>query len=80
MFAVISSLRITRDQQQAISRGSADFITINEQQGTVVALQGHFSGVEVRRWMFGHHHEIELVGLRSRNDVCEVAGAVAAEK
>src|SRR6185295_2710092 len=48
-FAVISSLRIAGDQQHAIAGGGTDFIAINEQNGTVVALQCHLGSVEVRR-------------------------------
>src|SRR5678816_4168504 len=46
----------------------------------MVTLQGHLSSVEIRRGMFGHHHKVQLVGLCCRNDVREVASAVAAEK
>src|SRR4030095_11191612 len=66
MLTVFSSLRIAGNQQQAISHSRTDFTTVNEQDGAVFALQGHLSGVEVRRWAFGHHHKIEFLRFTLR--------------
>ena len=46
----------------------------------MLALECHRSSAEVLRWMLSHNHKIKLIGFGRRNDLFEVARAVAAEE
>src|SRR5882672_1870420 len=46
----------------------------------MLAFQRHLGGVEILCRMFSHYYKVQVIRLRRRDDVFEVAAAVAAEK
>ena len=64
------------EDQQSLFRRSTHLVAVNKKNVAVNAFQSQRCCVEIRGSVLRHHNEVELILLRGRNDLFEVARAV----